>query len=881
MTVKILIPVGVMFFLALGSCAQETSAPRPGRSSDAVVLDRTIDIQSAHPYANGTDQSWTIEAPDDATQVTLVFDDFHTEGGYDFVNLYDSAGELVHRLSGVHHGESFSVVGNHVRIRFTSDGSVRRWGFAISNYSYTTAEEMSDDPSLTRIDSCDGLRDYVAEMTTDMLLERPFYRGFETPLGGAALAKAKDAPSDHTTTNVQEEGVDEADIVETDGQYVYVLDRQDLVIVDSWPREETREVSRINLGSHGYGMFLDGDRVVAFSSSTQPDQFRWGGTRVTVVDVTDREHPRVLYDVDLEGNYVDARAMDGRFYLVSRASFWKRYRNDYRELCEEVECHSWHEAEAEEQEAARTELRELLLPLVRARLDEVPDEELLPHAVDEGSPRPALACTDIHRPWKPVQAGLVMFSTLDLTGATPSLRSAAVIGKGYTVYASPQHIYLAHASRFWFPWGAPAERELSTVVHKLSIPDGSGAPRYEATGKVPGFNTDQFSMSEHDGLLRIATSEEWWGREGNGNGLFVLRQNGRHLEQVGSLRGLSPGQRIFGVRFMGDRGYLVTFEQIDPLHVVDLSDPSSPVELGELEIPGFSTYLHPFAEGLLMGIGRDEDRGIQLSLFDVRDPAHPTRIHQTVVATGGWSSALHEHHAFTYHAERRMLAIPLNNYSRDQHFSGTVVFEVSEEEGFVEVGRVDHTDIARRVHCQEWYTADQGQCFDEERRWWVDMRRNVFIDDSVYSISNVGLSVDNLYEPEEHYAALAWRLGPWTASARPNATIDDYRWLTSSVEVVQNPPCDDPSVAFDLNLAHTSVGDLFIALSDPAGAMEVLRFFEGSDDNHLRLWREPVEGLGRFGVSGNWTLQIFDWGRGDTGTLHSWSVRVECEGARL
>ena len=622
----------------------------------------------------------------------------------------------------------------------------------------------SSSASLTAVTTCEDLRGYAAEVVTDAMMGNHYFWGWGGEFAGAddvdADSGSEEAPTDFTETNTQEEGVDEADIIETDGSYIYVLHENELIILDSWPAEETNEVGRIDLGTEGWGagMFLDGDRVVTLSSDWHRDEFRWGSTKISVVDVSDRADPSLVYQAEVEGWFTDARAIDGQVYLVSNTTLWDWWGSDMWEMCDRIDCRSWYRSESPLRD--RAIIRARLLGMVEAYFADVPIEDLLPQrSIGEGDLEPALSCSDLHRPRRVVQGGLALFTWLDMHADRPEIESSGVIGGGYNLYASRENIYLAQTSYYWGFFRG--DMDVVTGIHKLSLPDGGGAPRYEASGTIQGWTLDQFSMSEYEGNLRVASSDlTWWGDEGDGHGnqVWVLSQEGNRLRTIGSLRGLSPGQRIYAVRFMGDMGYMVTFQQIDPLHVIDLQDPTNPVELGELEIPGFSTYLHPFADGLLLAIGRDGDWAVQLSMFDVRDPSNPTRLHQETIDIGewwGWSEALYDHHAFTYHSERQMLAIPINIYRDGEYFTGSIVYRVSEDNGFVEVGRVDHADIARAAGCPEWHTDDRGTCYDEYR-WWVSMRRNVFIEDNIYSLSSVGMSVDDLYNPDNHHASVVF-----------------------------------------------------------------------------------------------------------------------------
>ena len=213
-----------------------------------------------------------------------------------------------------------------------------------------------------------------------------------------------------------------------------------------------------------------------------------------------------------------------------------------------------------------------------------------------------------------------------------------------------------------------------------------------------------------------------------------------HLREVGRVTGLGPGERIFAVRFLGEKGYVVTFEQIDPLFTLDLSDPYFPKVIGELEVTGFSSYLHPIGDDWLLAVGMEADEegrviGMAVTIFDVRDFANPKLAHRHLIEddenSWSWSEALSDHHAFTYH--RGILSIPAYIGGADGRFSGLLVLEADPEEGIHELGRIDHQDLTK-----------------SDRQTW--MRRSVYIEDAIYSMSSAGVKVNSLDNPEVEIA---------------------------------------------------------------------------------------------------------------------------------
>jgi len=288
------------------------------------------------------------------------------------------------------------------------------------------------------------------------------------------------------------------------------------------------------------------------------------------------------------------------------------------------------------------------------------------------------------------------------------------VGAGEIVYSNTQNLYVTTNQAehvVIVPRGEPVppvqpgirvvtpeEYRVTTQIHKFSVAQ-PGAAVYRSSGEVEGTVLNQFSMSEKDGYLRIATTRPQL-TEGSASVSFVtvMEEKGDKLVSIGAVGNLGKGEQIYAVRFIGDAGYVVTFRQTDPLYVIDLRDPTSPVITGELKIPGFSNYLHPVGEDLLLGIGQDADdqgrvKGLQVSLFDVSDPAKPARLHQRTLGESFSSSeAQFDHHAFLYWPTTGLLVIPFDQPSeRSQGFTGAFALEVDKAEGFSEVTTISHT----------------------------------------------------------------------------------------------------------------------------------------------------------------------------------------------
>ena len=310
------------------------------------------------------------------------------------------------------------------------------------------------------------------------------------------------------------------------------------------------------------------------------------------------------------------------------------------------------------------------------------------------------------------------------------------------LYASGTTLYLVQPgwTRTW-DWDPHPER--TTVIHAFDLdPDSEQPVSYAAVGEVPGYTFDQFALSEHEGHLRVATQDGWWWTGDEGSRVTVLARNDRDLSAVGSLPGIAPGERLYAVRFVGDVGFAVTFEQIDPLFTIDLSDPTTPVILGELEVTGYSTYLHPVGEDQLLALGLEIDpngiivEGLSVSWFDVSDLEAPTLFDRLVFSGHGWSwsEALYDHHAITYH--RDVLSFPRYRWTDIPGWeSSLTVVDAVPGQPLLHLGDISHDDLGSP---------------DSYNR----LRRSVVIEDWLYSISDAGVKVTPLRDPGDVVATV-------------------------------------------------------------------------------------------------------------------------------
>ena len=312
--------------------------------------------------------------------------------------------------------------------------------------------------------------------------------------------------------------------------------------------------------------------------------------------------------------------------------------------------------------------------------------------------------------------------TIDLDRGMYSLDRDGVMAGAQVVYGSDTSLYVA--SRRYVPaveQGAEAPEGTVTEIHRFDITDPTRTV-YRATGTVPGFILNNYALSEHAGDLRVASTEEapWMTGASGASRVTVLRQDGARLNRIGAVGGLGEaGERIFGVRFIGERGYVVTFRQTDPLYTLDLRDPAAPKVAGQLKIPGYSAYLHPVGENLLLGVGR-EGSAVKASLFDVANLAAPREVAQLQFPNGS-SAVEFEPHAFLYWAPKSLVVLPLQTYQPE--FTGAAGVRIAPN-ALTEVGRVVHHSAAR---------GDDAT-----------IERSLVIGDKLYTLSWLGLASSNL-----------------------------------------------------------------------------------------------------------------------------------------
>jgi len=506
----------------------------------------------------------------------------------------------------------------------------------------------------------------------------------------AASGDAAASPTSPTGNNVQEAGVDEPDVAKVVGGVVYAVAQGRLQVVRAGAAPEP--TASLPLGDQAYGgeLLVQDDRllVVLPGWGDGPADSSWptgtdGTTTLVLVDVTDPSAPAVLERLEVTGRYLSARSSDGAVRLVTASAPWLP---------------GVPPVEPYGPEQERVALRDNVAAAQGISLDAVLPQMVRTTAAGQVlSDGAAVDCQDVRHAGTPRGASTLLVTTLDLTRGLAPQDTTAVTTDGDLVYASTDRLYVA-TSRWGTSLPFDASEEVTTELHAFDTTSPT-TTRYAGSGSVDGYVLGRWALSSYDGHLRVATtSSPPWGGPGqdqaSASQVVVLAEQAAGLVEVGRVDGLGVGERIFAVRYFGDLATVVTFRQTDPLYVLDLADPAAPRLLGELKVPGFSTYLHPFGEDRLLGVGMDADdqgqvTGFQVSLFDLSDRTRPVQLDRLSLGQGH-SPAGQDSRAFGFDAARGVALLPWSAWTPTSSTSGALGVRVTaagtlEQAGLLEV----------------------------------------------------------------------------------------------------------------------------------------------------------------------------------------------------
>jgi len=541
------------------------------------------------------------------------------------------------------------------------------------------------------------------------------------PMGAAGASKSATPSRVHSDTNVQVKGVDEADLVETDGSYIFSLIGDHLVITKAWPAADSAELSRLKIEGSAEGIYLRAAerKIVMIStlyyrapvpssgqvSASLPT--REPAVKVSVVDVSDPLQPVYERETYIQGTLSDSRLVDSRLIVVTYA---------------DLMIPDLYEATSKDT-AMRAVRKATLSDWMPKRFDNIRSGGQWTSGDSD-----VCGCSDVLSSDRRSGTHLVTLSSMDVLDPTLPIDARSVLGQVNSVYANGRSFYILSQEDKEGPFRT-YDDSVETIVHRFALAEGSGVPSYAASGKVPGWVLNQFSIDEYEGNLRLATTDQ--SSDFNQSvGLYILGPSGHELKLLGRVDPIVENESVYAVRYIANKAYVVTFRQIDPLFAIDLTDPRYPEVKGALEMPGFSNYLHPIDETHLLGIGMDNQWGgnVQISLFDVSNDQQPVLDSRLTLNDVGWSSAQTEHHAFNYFAPQEALFVPATSSATQQ--SEIHVINAKVGTPLSERGVVSNAPLRQAA-------GFAGSEYD----YCVEQRRSVVIEDMLYAVSGAGILV--------------------------------------------------------------------------------------------------------------------------------------------
>ncbi len=595
---------------------------------------------------------------------------------------------------------------------------------------------------------------------------------------------------DYSGTNVQVQGIDEADILKTDGNYIYTITDKTLFVIKAYPGEDADVVAKIKFEDRPQGLFVEGNKMAVFGHAETLDYSKWdfvptsGMSFFNIYDIRNKKDIELEKEFKFEGSYFNGRMNNGIAYIVVNS--YPQYRIMPMPLIME---------NGEKSNIAIEDMRYFDIPYDSAQFTSVYSIDLVNEELVDSKSFAVEATQSMYmsddnlyivstkyvNEWDFEQEIRVAIIEQKLPESEKKriekIRNAdSELLSRYEKQSKISEIvnrYIGYLKReerdsIIEEVNKRLKEKLKefkyfeyTVINKVSVDDGE--IEAVANGKVPGHIVNQFSMDEYDNVFRIATTvNQRWDRfideeeiveskrlakEGviadrmfvpmppqrmseSTNNVYTLDED---LDIMDSIEGLAEGEQIFSTRFMGDRLYMVTFRQVDPFFVIDLSNPSNIRELGKLKIPGFSRYLHPYDKNIVIGLGRDTDEGrqtgIKISLFDVSDVENPKEIAKWVGKEEyAQTTAEFEHKAFLFSKEKNLLIIPAYNYDYEgrEGYNGALVFDISED-GISLRGLIDHS----AGHYKGYYYG-QG------------VERSLYIEDLLYTKSSTLLRINEI-----------------------------------------------------------------------------------------------------------------------------------------
>ena len=579
---------------------------------------------------------------------------------------------------------------------------------------------------------------------------------------------------DYSETNIQVQGIDEADIIKTDGKYIYTISDKVLFVVDAYPGKNSKVLSEIKFNYHPISIFINDDKLVVFGNIYDRKVLESYGFKdysskqiVEVYDISNKQKIELVNEIIVDGNYKEARMVDSNIYFITNSYSYENapypviYRNG---LVEKIAIDSMYYYPLPYDSIQYVNIFTFDLDDVKENDFETEEVTLVVDGFNDvymSENNIYVTTMEYINEWKISQEITKEILYNDLSNDNKELidkiqnvdsdilsdneKESKIMGvyQKYIMSLSldDQELLQNKIEELTQEKLDEYEAREYTIIHRIEV-DGLDLS-VESDAKIPGRMINQFAMDENDDILRVAVtiSGQWnrilQERTKSENRIYTLDM-GMNLIDVE--KGIAKDESIFSVRFIEDRLYMVTFKQVDPFFVFEIDSNGKITELGKLKIPGFSRYLHPYDENTIIGIGKDTNKdgrtqGLKISLFDVSDVENPIEISKWVSNSKySNSNALYEHKAFLFSKEKNLLVIPAYSYEwvydvegdyrsgRNIGYNGALVFNISKHNINLK-GLVKH---------------------DVEQRWNAAVERSLYIEELLYTKSRGLLQINDI-----------------------------------------------------------------------------------------------------------------------------------------
>lgn len=658
----------------------------------------------------------------------------------------------------------------------------------LSSMSKAESQKVTQEEGLPTVGTVEKLRSILAEaessrprMTLGMGMEDTKSAApNSTAQASASKSLSLEGSSDYSTTNLQVDGVDEADIIKNDGKYIFQVNNQELIVAQVFPSDPMSIVSRIGFKQGEFTpqeLYVDDKYLVLIGrayylealpmntpqgdvqpseTGSRADQSKMrdqvqiyppinkSTVKAIIYDLKDKTNLKKIREVELDGNYVSSRKIGSNLYIIAN-----KYLDTYHILQQKFD------------------------PPQPSYRDTVGKGEFV-----------KIGYNNIHYFPNFLEPSYLLIAGLNLDLKDKEMQVSSYLGSSQTVYASTSNLYVAvtqhqridqpvpmpqptpdsSSSLITPDQLKPSSFKTTTALYKFSL--NKGETTYRKKGEVPGTILNQFAMDENNGFFRIATTTGEISRTDSltsKNNVYILDEA---LQLTGKVEDIAPGEKIYSVRFMGDRGYMVTFKNVDPFFVLDLKNPASPKILGALKIPGFSDYLHPYDDNHIIGFGKETVelsqnsgtnayyQGLKLAVFDVTDVSHPVEMFKTIIGDRGTDSeVLRNHKTLLFDKEKGILSFPVtlmevkNPVPNSKNgipdygqftFQGAYVYQFDLLKGFTLRGKITHLKDADLFKAGQHYKYGSNT-----------VERIIYIKDTLYTISKGMIKANDLDSLQE------------------------------------------------------------------------------------------------------------------------------------